>query len=340
MTAPRSQSAESDYLCELDATGDVQATLILGAASTLADAKEQLDVQLPALGSYLGRCRIHTLMAVNNNSVVYRGELCDMEIPVAVKVVTPRRAIDRPALVTHLRNEFDVLRRLAHGNVARLWDYKDDLVLPFLATEYADSLTLGQLRQNHDGRLRPKFAVQLILKVLDALIDAWRCGIVHRDVKPENILVLRDGCVKLVDWGLAGWIGMEQPWTNTAERIRFVGTPAYMAPEMAQRVPHFDHRTDIYSLGATLYHIVTGRLPFQARKPTQMILAHLHETPLPPVDFVHEPGLLRLSEIIMRMLAKDPADRYADPEELRIELLQARSEIASGHTRFVRRDER
>ena len=103
---------------------------------------------------------------------------------------------------------------------------------------------------------------------------------------------------------MSGDVGEELPPAPSADTIRFIGTPAYLPPEMARPGRAFDHRTDIYGLGATLYHAVTGRLPFSYRKPTQMVLAHLNENPIPPFDYVQEPGMLRLSETLLKMLAK------------------------------------
>jgi serine/threonine-protein kinase len=228
------------------------------------------------------------------------------------------------------------LARLSHANVARLWDYRDDAELPHLATEYVDSLTLEQLRLSHGGRITPRLAVRIALRTLDALSAAWRQGIVHRDIKPDNILVTPSGDAKVIDWGMSGDVGEELPAAPSAETIRFIGTPAYLPPETARRDRAFDHRTDIYGLGATIYHAVTGRLPFNYRKPTQMVLAHLTEAPAPPFDHVEGAGMLRLSDIVLRMLAKDPADRFEKPDDLRDELTRVLAETSSGQFKAMR----
>jgi serine/threonine protein kinase len=229
------------------------------------------------------------------------------------------------------------LARLSHANVARLWDYRDDPELPHLATEYVESLTLEQLRASHGGRISPRLAVRVALKAVDALAAAWRLGIAHRDIKPDNLLITPNGDVKVIDWGMAGDVGEENPTAPSADTIRFVGTPAYLPPEMARPGRPFDHRTDIYGLGATLYHAVTGYLPFPYKKPTQMVLAHLNEIPVPAFDYVQEPGMLRLSEVLMRMMAKSPGDRFEMPDDLRDELTRVHAEATSGHSRFVRK---
>ncbi|HEX3146911.1 MAG TPA: serine/threonine-protein kinase [Gemmataceae bacterium] len=324
-----------DYLSQLDDV-DVTQTAVIGKTTTVADASEPDDVPLPPLGAFLGRCRLRTHMAAGRNSAVYLGELWDLQIPVAVKVLAPRRKGDRHVLASHLRAEFQILSRLSHANVARLWDYRDDPESPHLATEYVESMTLEALRTSHGGRLTPKLAIRIALKTLDALAAAWRLGFAHRDIKPDNLLVTPFGDVKVIDWGMVGEIGHELPPTPSAETIRFLGSPAYLPPEMARPNRPFDHRTDMYGLGATLYHVVTGRLPFSHKKPTQMVLAHMNEMPVPPLDHVQEPGMLRLTDIILRLMAKNPADRFERPDELREELTRSLAECTSSQSKFVR----
>lgn len=333
-TAPKANHA--DMPSELDDT-DVMQTAVIGKASTLHDVPELDDIPLPPLGAFLGRCRLKTHMAAGRNSAVYMGELWDLQLPVAVKVVAPRRRADRQVLVTHLRNEFQALARLSHSNIARLWDYRDDPEVPHLATEYVESMTLENLRVSHGGRLTPRLAVRIALRTLDGLAAAWRLGIVHQDIKPENLLVTPHGDVKVIDWGLCGMVGEEQLAAPSADTIRFIGTPAYLPPEMARPGRAFDHRTDIYGLGATLYHVVTGRLPFSYHKPTQMILAHMKEEPVAPFEHVQEPGMLRLSEVVLRMMAKAPSERFQRPDDLREELNRVLAETNTNGSKSIKK---
>jgi serine/threonine protein kinase len=322
------------FLAGLDGY-DVTQTAVIGQASTLSDALEPDDTSLPPLGAFLGRCRIRTHMAAGRNSAVFRGELWDLRLPVAVKVLAPRRQADRPVLAAHLRAEFHALARLSHANVARLWDYRDDPDMPHLATEYVDSLTLEQLRVSHGGRLPPRLVIRIALRTLDALAAAWRLGLAHRDVKPDNLLVTPYGEVKVIDWGMSGDVGEELPPAPSSDTIRFLGSPAYLPPEMARPNRPFDHRTDVYGLGATLYHAVTGRLPFDYRQPAQMVLAHLNESPVAPIEYVQEPGMLRLSDVILRMMNKAPDDRYDRPDDLRAELSLVLAETTVGNARPI-----
>lgn len=332
MRAGTSQ-AGMDAELELDSQ-DVNSTAVLSSAETLPDI--HFTVSLPPVGAYLGRCVLRAHMAAGSNSAVFLGELWDLKVPVAVKVLAPRDPAFRSTLATHLRNEFEVLCKLSHSCIARLWDYRDDHEQPHLATEYVHSLTLDQLRIKHGGRVSVKLGLRIALKIVDGLTAAWKQGLVHRDIKPENLLFTPDGNVKIIDWGLAGLVGHELPSTEITEPTRFIGTPAYIAPESARTNRAFDHRTDIYSLGATIYHLVTGKLPFDHAKATKMILAHLHDPLTPAFDHVQEPGMLRLSETLSRMMEKNPEDRYHDPEELRDDLTRAISEDSGGNSKFIR----
>jgi eukaryotic-like serine/threonine-protein kinase len=310
-------------------------TPVVANASTLHDFRIQPDqVNLPPVGAFLGRCKLQTLMASGTNSAVYRGELWDLGIDVAVKVLAPRHEQDRPILAQHLRNEFDILRRLQHSSIIRLWDYRPDPDQPHVATEYCDSITLDKLMINHGGRLTIRFAVRLVIKILDGLTAAWKLGVAHRDLQPKNILVLPDGSVKIIDWGLAGWIGEEDIRCTTEEMLRYVGGPTYLAPEMIGSNKSFDHRTDMYGLGATMYHLVTGQPPYPIyaddKRPTLgVMLGHKEREPVPPYELVHELGILRFSEVIHRMLSKDPEDRIANPEELKEDLYRILADDSS-----------
>jgi serine/threonine protein kinase len=277
--------------------------------------ENEAQVIIPEVGSRLGRCVLHTFMAAGRNSIVFLGSLAGLDLPVAVKILAPRRQEDRPYLLDHLRNEFRLLSRLNHPNIARLWDYQDDEECSYLATEYVESLTLTQLMVSHGGKLHPKLATRIVIKVLDALQTAWRLGYIHRDIKPDNVLFTPDGEVKVIDWGLAGEIGQ-----NARRSSSVVGSPAYMAPETVYLDDTFDHRSDIYSLGATLYQLVTGQVPFDCHTPARMLEAHRLLLPTPLSRIVGAPGIERLSLIVQRMLAKSAADRYSIAHELRNDL--------------------
>jgi serine/threonine protein kinase len=210
--------------------------------------------------------------------------------------------------------EAQLLAQLVHPHVVRVLDYEDDPTRPYVVMEFVDGLSAADLIKQ-GGRVAPARAVEIAMHVLEGLEAARRLGVVHRDVKPGNILLTRDGLSKLVDFGLAV---VTRPDNGGDTNPAAEGTVGYMSPEQATG-SHVDHRADQYSLGCTLYHLVTGRLPFSGKSAHQVILQHIRQ----PAPAPHEvsPGVPEaLSTIILRMLAKTPADRYGDHAGLRSEL--------------------
>jgi serine/threonine protein kinase len=305
-------------------------------ATTLAahDAPTPVDLRrapadaapMPDVGSVLlGRWRVVAWAGLGSASVVFRGEHVELLAPVAIKIVNRLREPDRTAVIGHLRNEALLLARLKHVNLARVWDFSAAGEHPCLVTDFIDGTTLLQ-RMRRDGRLDPKRALRVAVNVAEALAAAWREGIVHRDVKPENILLAGDGSAKLIDFGLAVVRGEENAEAHGTIDRRRVGTVAYLAPEQARNSAAVDHRADVYALGATLYHALTGRLPFLGNTAAQVILRHLEDQPLPPRALV--PDLPdALSRLVLRMMAKRPVDRFADARELMAGLDEVREEM-------------
>ena len=192
----------------------------------------------------------------------------------------------------------------------RLWDFDDEGPHPYLVTELVDGRTLAGLMRD-SGPLTPDWAIFLVLQVVDGLEAALRVGVIHRDVKPANILLAKDGVAKLADLGTAITLGR----TRVADG-GLAGTAAYMAPEQARGESGVDHRADIYSLGATLFHAVAGRIPFTGRSAAEVIVKHALSAPAPRHEVA--PGVpVAVSGVVGRMLAKAPADRYATYADVR-----------------------
>jgi serine/threonine protein kinase len=200
--------------------------------------------------------------------------------------------------------------------VVRVLDFEDHPTRPYVVMEFVDGLTAADLiRQS--GRLAPARAVEVALDVTAALTAAHAIGMIHRDVKPGNVLVTRAGGSKLVDLGLAT---LARPEADAADAGSEPpeGTIGYMSPEALTGAP-CDHRSDIYSLGATLFHLAAGRLPFAGRSAAEVILKHLRQPP--PALHESVPGVPpQLSAVIQAMMAKDPAGRYQTYEDLRSDL--------------------
>jgi serine/threonine protein kinase len=273
---------------------------------------------MPKFGEVLGKYRLTGLLGEGSTSRVYRGEHVRLPLAVAVKVFGPAEWQDAAAL-HRIRQEATLLCGLNHPNIIRLWDFDDEGPHPYLVTELVDGRPLS--RMVGAGRpLIPDWAVHLALQVVDGLEAALELGIVHRDVKPSNILLTRDGRAKIADLGLAVIAGPVRAPGPAPEAEGIPGTAAYVAPEQARNTGPVDHRADIYSLGATLYHCVCGRLPFTGRSVMEVIFKHLQQPPPPPSDVAPQVPR-RLSDLVLRMMAKSPSDRFATYDDLRREML-------------------
>jgi serine/threonine protein kinase len=311
---------------QVEAVDDLTSTTLAHHdAPTPVDIRTRHDevaAPMPIVGDVvLERYRIVAWAGLGTGTVVFRGEHLELPCSVAIKIVSRQDFPERAVVTGHLRNEAMLLARLRHANLARLWDFSETGKYPCLVTEFIGGQTLRQAIQL-EGRIEQRWAVRAALHIADVLVAVGRAGVVHRDIKPENIVLSADGAAKLIDFGLAVVLGRENPDARGEHlAVPRVGTVAYLAPEQAKNSAAVDQRADIYSLGATLYHAVTGRLPFTGNNAAQVLLRHMQEDPAPPRSIV--PHLNEsLSDLILRMMAKRPRDRFVDAREL-LESLQA-----------------
>jgi serine/threonine protein kinase len=292
-------------------------------ASGNAPPPDAADLEPPGAGSVIGNYELTARLGQGTTSVVFEGRHRKLKIPVAVKILHRDALADSPQLLSLLVSEAVLLARLNHPHIVRLWDLDDEGPFPYLVLELVRGTTLAGLIQQQ-VRIPIPFAFAIVRQAVEGLAEAHKLGIVHRDVKPGNLLIGRDGFVKVADLGLAMVIGdrlCRQPAGHRGEGLP-AGTAAYLAPEQARDPAKVDFRADIYSLGATLYHALTGRLPFDGRSPMEVIQKQLQEPPEPPRD--HVPELSEESnELILRMLAKEPADRFGSYDRLRVALARA-----------------
>jgi serine/threonine protein kinase len=281
---------------------------------------------MPRVGDTLGKYRLTGVLGEGSTCRVYRGEHVRLPLVVAVKVFGAAEWLD-PAVMHQLRQEAALLCGLNHPNIIRLWDFDDEGPHPYLVTELVDGRPLSRTMAEA-GPLIPDWALHLAGQVVDGLEAALELGIIHRDVKPSNVLLTRDGRAKLADLGLAVTVDPAGAAPRAGPRAPrpITGTAGYVAPEQARDARPVDHRADIYSLGATLYHCVCGRLPFTGRSAMEVILKHIQEPPLPPINVV--PNVPpRLSDLILRMMSKAPADRFASYADLRREMNDVLDEV-------------
>jgi ferredoxin/tRNA A-37 threonylcarbamoyl transferase component Bud32 len=266
-------------------------------------------------GAQVGKYLLLECIGKGGAGVVYRALHTALKRLVAVKFL--RTAGDRSAR-EQLAGEAQLLAQLNHPNVVRVIDYEDTHA-PYLVLEWVDGLSLDELiRQS--GRLSVGNAVRVISQVCAALAEAHRLGIIHRDVKPGNVLFTRDGTAKLADFGLAMMAPPPRSGDDDApvNRSAIIGTVSHMAPELF-RGSSPDPRSDMYALGVTFYEALTGGLPFAGPGVVQFMLQHAEDTPAPPDRLVSDIPA-EVSRAVMRMLEKEPGDRHQSYEELRADL--------------------
>lgn len=227
---------------------------------------------------------------------------------VAVKVLA-QRLTDSPEAVERFRREAMSAAGLSHPNIARVYDYGVDGASHFIVMEYLAGRSLDRLLRDR-APLPPQEAVGIASPVCAALAAAHSAGIVHRDIKPGNIMVTPDGTVKVTDFGIARALGAA-PLTDTGT---VMGTAAYLPPEVS-RGGSAGPGSDLYSLGIVLFEMLTGRVPFSGDTPVTVAMRHLSEDVPPPSELV--PGLPRgLDEVVARATSREPGDRYPSAEAM------------------------
>jgi len=240
---------------------------------------------------------------------VYRARDLTLERLVALKTLAAQFGGD-PAFVHRFLKEARAAARLNHPNIVQIYAFGQEGGTYYLAMEYVDGRSLGALLRS--GPLAEPDAISVVRHACRALAVAHAEGLVHRDIKPDNLMLTRKGEVKLVDLGIAKRLDEEQSLTQTGHAV---GTPHYISPEQISGSKDIDGRADIYSLGATLYHLVTGHTPFKGPSGAVVMTMHLMQ-PLPDPR-THVPGVSEgLCRVIRKMMAKHREERYGDVDAL------------------------
>ena len=269
--------------------------------------------------------------------LVFKALHRSMERVVALKVL-PGAALNSPPKVSRFQREIRAAARLSHPHVVSAFDAHEDRGTHFLVMEFVDGPDLSQhVRKN--GPLSVEEAVRLVAQTAGAMEEAHQQGIIHRDIKPSNVLLAPDGSAKLLDLGLArirepdGVVVSETVTDDGAA----MGTLAFMSPEQALNARNADPRSDIYSLGCTLFHLVTGRVVHSEETAVEMIVAH-REKPAPDLREFRADIPSWLNELFMRMVARDPSDRPQSMAEVRSLLVErAGSFNGAAHGEVTRR---
>ena len=282
------------------------------------------------LGKQIEQYRIEALLGEGGMGAVYRALDSNLARPVALKIMH-RQFASQPEFRQRFLQEAQAAARLNHPNIVAIYNFSSTATYLTIVMEYVRGLSLGayikQLAQRRQV-MELSESLNIIAQVADALGYAHRLGVVHRDIKPDNILIARleqpdrpdelPVRAKVTDFGLAKLLegGIE------TQSGTFMGTLPYMSPEQALASASLDGRSDIYSLGVVLYQLATGRLPFDIKTPTDAVMKHMHETPPPPRHI--QPGLpLAVQNVIIKALAKQPEERYQTAESFAAALRRA-----------------
>jgi len=273
---------------------------------SLSQPPDNLD---PLLGQSLGDFEIVALLGRGGMGAVYKARQASLDRLVAIKVLPQEYAADASFLERFSR-EARAAAALNHPNIVQVIVVGQDKGHHFIAMELVDGESLSQVLKRV-GRLAPDLALAYLKQVASALAKAHAAGIVHRDIKPANLLLTSDGLVKVADFGLAKRAGLDVSVTATGASL---GTPLYMPPEIAEAKPS-DARSDLYSLGATFYHLLAGRPPFEGATAAELILKH-YRAEVQPLGEAAPDAPAALCSIVRRLLRKDPAERFQTAAEL------------------------
>src|SRR3954466_16037635 len=265
------------------------------------------------------RYTIERKLGAGGMANVYLAEDGELGRRVAIKILNDRHSHD-DQFVERFRREAKNAAGLSHPNIVSIYDRGEFDGSYYIAMEYIEGRTLKELIVRN-GPTPVPIAIDYARQVLSAIAFAHRNGVVHRDIKPHNIVVGRDGRLKVTDFGIA-----RSGASQMTEAGSIIGTAQYLSPEQA-RGAHVDQRSDIYSLGIVLYEMLTGEVPFTGDTPVEIAMKHLSQVPEPPSKL--RPQVPHdLDAVVMRSIAKDPDQRYGSAEEMEADLARVARGVA------------
>jgi len=272
------------------------------------------------VGKTLGGFTLDSFLGKGAHGWVFKASHPKARVPLAVKVVPQSVAHKNPVILKRLEREGTILRSVQHPNLVRIFGHGQQDGFTFLAMEFIEGQTLGELIADWS---EPQIdqGITLLRQVLQGLGRAHESKVVHRDLKPDNIMVSKAGVVKIMDFGLARHEGADEEEEEESENPggltiqgEILGTPHYMSPEQAE-AEEIDRRADIYALGATFYHVFCGSVPFDDKRVLRIVRAHLNKKPQPPSERNHNIPP-ELEAILLKMLAKKREDRQQTCSEI------------------------
>jgi eukaryotic-like serine/threonine-protein kinase len=270
-----------------------------------------------------GRYELDGVVGRGGMAEVYRARDIRLDRIVAIKTLRADLARDQ-IFQARFRREAQSAASLNHPNIVAVYDTGEDMAtgvpVPYIVMEFVDGYTVRDLLQ--DGhRLLPERSLEIIDGVLRALDYSHQAGIVHRDIKPGNVMVTRNGDIKVMDFGIAR--AMSDAQATMTQTAQVIGTAQYLSPEQA-RGERVDSRSDLYSAGCLLYELLTGRPPFTGDSPVAIAYQHVRENPIPPSQV--DPDVPAWADaIVLKAMAKSPADRYQTAGDMRADLQRAAS---------------
>ncbi len=258
--------------------------------------------------TFAGRYQVIEELGLGGMGRVYKVLDKTVDEKVALKLLNPDIAVQEQT-IERFRNELKLARKISHRHVCRMYDLSEAEGMPFITMEYISGEDLKSLIKRA-GQISVGKAINLIQQILEGLVEAHRLGVIHRDLKPQNIMVDMEGNAKITDFGIARSIqtkGLTGPGV-------IIGTPEYMSPEQVEGKP-VDQRSDLYSLGIILYELVTGKLPFEGDTPLSVAVKHKTEEPRAPQE-INALIPKDLNRVILKCMAKDKKERYQNAKEL------------------------
>jgi predicted Ser/Thr protein kinase len=280
--------------------GSVRRDVGSGSAGMIASRPET------CVGKILGGCELVSKVAHGGMGVVYKATQLNLGRTVAVKILSEELARDG-SFVRRFMQEARAAAQLNHGNVVHINDVGEYQGIYFYVMEFVDGENLREILQR-ERRLEVRVALEITVQVCHALRHAHSRGVIHRDIKPENIMITNEGGVKLADLGLAKRLDAEHK-AGITHAGSILGTPYYMAPEQAKDFSKVDCRSDIYSLGVTVYRMISGKVPFRGRSPIEVMIKAL-DGKKSPIRELREGVGEDVEVLVDQMMHRDPTERF------------------------------
>jgi serine/threonine protein kinase len=305
-------------LIQLGLTGDASSTPASSSGKTIIVTED--PTVAPSSGTkvrYFGDYELLDEIAHGGMGIVYKATDTQLDEMVAIKTLPGDVMTRSPEELERFKREIRLARKITHRNVLRTYDYGESEGVYFISMECVRGYTLAELLEEAPNHmLAPRVALGIARQICRGLQAAHEQGIIHRDIKPQNVLIDHKGEVKLMDFGIARMAEAKEGMTQAG---LIVGTPHYMSPEQATSDRALDARSDVYSMGVMLYEILSGTKPFTSSSLTGVLTAHITEQAKPLIDLRPDVGR-DVNAIVMRCLAKSPKDRYADAGALLADL--------------------